>query len=122
MDLCLKAAAQRSEPDRFHEGGFRVNAKASRGERNTIRHAALLLVQASRPLLIGQEAGKRQHPVLEEQDRQRAAEQGGLDQVIEQVVEAKPQCGRGRQLCVAPSHPTAGEADEAGRENRGASP
>ena len=56
---------------------------------------------------------------LDQQQRQRAAEERGVEQIVEQMIEAEPQRGRGRELGVAAADPAAREEAEGDDEHDG---
>ena len=59
------------------------------------------------------EPGRQRHQAeAQDRERQHAAEQRGVDQIVEQLIEAEPQRGRGRELGVAAADPAAREEDE----------
>src|SRR5690349_1015869 len=75
-------------------------------------------MQAKDPGLIGHERRQRQLAELNDEQRQGAAEQRSVDDVIEQMVEAEPQRSCCGELGVAAADPALREKAEADDENK----
>src|SRR5215216_1075832 len=89
-----------------------IDDERGRREGNSVGNACIHAVQSLRPFLSGEEIRQRHEPESDNQIRQRPAEQGGQDEVREQMIETKPKrrcCG---ELGVAATDPALGEQDE----------
>src|SRR6266702_2092578 len=101
-----------SEVDRFHPCGLRVDHQRAHRERDAVGNAALLGVQPGEPGLAREPIGQRPLSKLEQEQRQRAAEQRGVEQEVHQRCDAEPERDGGCDLRVAaadPAHRKAGE-------------
>src|ERR1700730_1533541 len=80
-----------AEVDRLDPFRLRVNHQRADRERDTVGNSAFLGVQLEQPRLAGERGGQRPLPKLQQQQRQGPAEQGGADQIVEQVAEPEPE-------------------------------
>src|ERR1700716_1578460 len=78
-----------------------VDRQRADRERDAVGNAALLGLQTAQPGLAGERIRQSQLPKLEQKQLQGAAEQRGIDQIVEEMAKAEPQRGRGRYLGVA---------------------
>src|ERR1700751_3803682 len=69
---------------------FRIDRQRADRERDPVRNTAFLGVQLEQPGLAGQYIRQRPLPELEQRQRQHAAEQRSIDQVVQQVIETEP--------------------------------
>ena len=79
-----------SDAERGYPAGFRVNRERRGRERDPIRNATTAFVQSHDPGLPGERAWQRQFAKLDQEKGQGTAEQRGVNQIIEQIVEAEP--------------------------------
>src|ERR1700744_1691815 len=73
--------------------GLRVDRKRSDGERNAVGNAGFLGVQFEQPGLARQGVRKGPLAELQQTERQCAAEQRGIEQIVQQVCKAEPKRG-----------------------------
>ena len=102
------------EVDRLHPVGLGIDHQCADRERDAVGDAALLGVEPQQPGLAGQRIGQRPLPHLQQHDGERAAEQRGVEQVVQEMAEAEPERGGRGNLGVAaadPAHRKAAEGD-----------
>src|SRR6188472_459053 len=78
------------EVDGLDPFGFRIDHQRADRERDAIGNAGLLGVQLEQPGLPRELPGQRPLPELQQQQRQHAAEQRSVEQIVEQMVEPEP--------------------------------
>ena len=69
-------------------------------------------MQTLRPFLIGEQGRERHQAEAHDQQRQNAAEDRRDSQIVEQLIEAEPQGGRGCEFRVPAADPSKGEERE----------
>src|ERR1700750_2250092 len=120
--LSRSADREVGEIDRLDPVGLRINHPGADPERDTVRNTAVLGVQPQQPGLTDQGVRQRPLPELEQYQCQGAAEQRGIDEVIQQVAEAEPERGGARNLGVAATDPSHRETRKSDRQHAGAGP
>src|SRR5580698_6110197 len=108
------AAAHSSDAERGHPLGLRVNDERSDRERDAVRNAGVLAMQPFRPWLPEKYLRHRQRAELNQPDRQRAAKQRGIDQIVCEMADAQPKYSCRRKLGVSAADPSlrkAGKCD-----------
>src|ERR1700758_3177109 len=110
--LIQKISAKREvrEVDRLHPFRLRIVHQGTDRERDAVGDAALLGMQPAEPGLAGERIGQWPLPELDEQQRERSAEQRGVEQVVHQVRKAEPEPRGGGDLGVPAADPAHGEA------------
>src|SRR6478672_12115018 len=95
-----------------HPSRFRIDSEGRCRECNAIGYAGVSLMQAKKPTLAREH--RRQWDLAELDDRQRqgATEQRRVNQVVEQIIKAKPQCGCGRELGGTTANPACREENK----------
>src|SRR6516162_223845 len=88
------ADGEACEVDRLHPLRFRVDHQRSDRERDTIGNAAFLRVQLEEPGLAGEGVWKRPLAELQQKQRQRPAEQRGIQQIVHELGKAEPERSR----------------------------
>src|SRR3954470_17803721 len=71
--------------DRADPFGLRVDHESTNGERDAVGDSRLPVVQPEQPALRRECAGKGPLPELQQHQRQCAAEQRGIDEIVKQV-------------------------------------
>ena len=69
---------------------LRVDQQRADRQRDAVGNSGLPGMQPHQPGLPGERVGQRPLPELEQQQRQGSAEQGGIDQIAQQMVKAEP--------------------------------
>src|SRR5712675_215795 len=114
------ADGEMGKVDRLDPFRLRIDRQRADRERYAIGNSAFLGVQLEQPGLARERVGQRPLPELEQQQRQGAAEQRGIDQIVQKMAKAEPQRGRSRYLGVAAADPAKRKAGEGDREHGGA--
>src|SRR5713101_2329025 len=76
--------------DRVDPFRLRINHQCADRERDAVGNSTVLGVELEQPVLAGERIGQRQLAELKQQQRQGAAEQRGIEQIIQQMAEAEP--------------------------------
>src|SRR5258707_13832774 len=70
--------------------GLRIDHQRADRERDAVGDSAVPVVQPEQPGLARKRVGQRPLPELEQQQSEGAAEQRGIQQIVEQMAEAEP--------------------------------
>src|SRR3954454_20209433 len=102
--------------DRLDPFRLRVDHQGADRERDAVGNSALPVMQPEQPGLAAERVGQGPLSELKQQQRQRPAEQGSIDQIVQHMAEAEPQRDTGRYLGIAATDPAHGKAEKGYRE------
>src|SRR5579864_374713 len=97
--------------------GIRINDERANCQRNAVRNAALLGMQLEQPGLTGQRIWQRPLPELKQEQGKGTPEQRSVDEIVQQVTKAEPECGGGGYLGIPASDPSKCKTDKSHRKH-----
>src|SRR5262245_49657329 len=103
--FCCSANAAIAPASGRHPACFRINHEGRCGERNAIGHTSPRFMQTKNPGLARKNGRQWKLAELQYRQGQCAAEQRGIDRIIEKMIKAEPQCSRCCKLCIATADP-----------------
>src|SRR5262245_35318456 len=101
-----------------HPDSFGIDRERSGRECNAVRNPTCTVMQTQNPALARKHTRQGQLAELQYSQSERAPKKRGIDQVVEQMIETKPQGGCSCELCVAAADPTLRKENERNDQHR----